>query len=199
MDLDITKYGLEEGDVVAFKGKGFFSDAIMKCSDCNVSHVGIVLSIAPNGEPVLIESTTLNKAEPPGVFINPLRKRVDQYNGSIWLLPLAPKMRRVFHTPAFRDACTSMVHDKYDKLGVLDFMVRKWFNMRCNPFPGYVFCSCLVSKALEAADVLPISVYPRNEAPSDVCAFDIYTSNYYQIKGDAGWEDIRNYNSKVAK
>lgn len=199
LDLPMSKYGLEPGDVVAFKGEGFISDAIMKLTGCNVSHVGMIYGITDEGEPMLVESTTLAAGEPAGVMLNPLTKRVHDHLGSIWILPLRHDLRAAFDLDKYHTGLWDKWHDKYDKLGVGDFFARKWLGLRMNPFPGHIFCSCLVSYGLEAAGVLPKTIYPRNEAPSDVTDFSIYSQSYYQVKGDAGWEDIKNFNTKVTK
>ncbi len=183
---------LDSGDVVAFQGKGFLSSTILKCTGSNVSHVGVIRRVESD-RVYVIESTTLKKGAPAGVFTSLLSDRLVSYQGKVWILKLSREARAKFSPVGFEAECVEMDGKKYDTLGVLDFELRKAIGLSLNPFPGHVFCSCLVSYALESAGVLPKSLYPRNESPSDVCALKIYDQDYSQLVG--GPEEIRGFNT----
>ncbi len=189
--LDVTKHyselrpEIQTGDVMAFQGRGWLSSAIMSVTFSDVSHVGIIRRVEENGRVYIIESTTLNKGAPPGVYTSLLSDRLISYDGIMWLLRLSEASRFRFSLDGFAAECRAMDGKEYDKLGVGDFLVRKYLGLRTYPNPGQVFCSCLVSYALEAAGVLPKTdeLFPRNQSPQDVCEFEIYKPVYHQLIG----------------
>ena len=85
---------MKAGDVIAFSGKGDFSEIIKWATRSSVSHVGIILqSKLLIGDKIqdgmfnqIIESTTLNGFS--GVTISRLSDRLDTYDGEIWWLPI---------------------------------------------------------------------------------------------------------------
>jgi hypothetical protein len=85
---------MKAGDVIAFSGKGNFSEVIKWATRAAVSHVGVILQskLLIDGDPQsgifnqIIESTSLNGFS--GVIVSRLSDRLDTYNGEIWWLPL---------------------------------------------------------------------------------------------------------------
>ncbi len=90
---------MQPGDVIAFSGKGNFSEIIKWATQSAVSHVGIILQskLLINNEPQngkfneIVESTTLRGFS--GVTISRLSDRIDTYEGEMWWLPLSDKIR----------------------------------------------------------------------------------------------------------
>ena len=84
---------MKAGDIIAFSGKGNFSEIIKWATRAAVSHVGVILQskLQIDGEPQsgifnqIIESTSLNGFS--GVIISRLSDRLDTYDGEIWWLP----------------------------------------------------------------------------------------------------------------
>jgi len=86
---------MQPGDVIAFGGKGHFSDIIKWATRSAVSHVGVILQSKLYYENKaqkgifnqIIESTSLGGFS--GVTISRLSDRIDTYEGEIWWLPLS--------------------------------------------------------------------------------------------------------------
>lgn len=89
-----TRPEMKAGDVIAFSGKGNFSEIIKWATRAPVSHVGVILQskLSIDGDPQsgifnqIIESTCLNGFS--GVSMSRLSDRLDTYDGEIWWLPL---------------------------------------------------------------------------------------------------------------
>jgi cell wall-associated NlpC family hydrolase len=85
---------MKAGDVIAFSGKGNFSEIIKWATRSGVSHVGVIIQskllIGDQAQDgmfnQIIESTTLNGFS--GVTISRLSDRLDTYDGEIWWLPI---------------------------------------------------------------------------------------------------------------
>ena len=80
---------LQDGDLIAFGGRGGASSLIKLFTRSNVSHVALILkSVLETGERLnmIIESTTLDGYS--GVIINRLSNRLKNYDGEVWWLPL---------------------------------------------------------------------------------------------------------------
>lgn len=81
---------MKAGDLIAFSGKGNFSEMIKWATRAPVSHVGVILQskLMIEGNPQagffnqIIESTSLNGFS--GVTISRLSDRLDTYGGEIW-------------------------------------------------------------------------------------------------------------------
>ncbi len=72
-------------DVIAFGGKGHFSEIIKFVTRSVVSHVGVIFQVDRKGEQfknLVIESTSLHGKA--GVQINFMSQRVRSYEGDVW-------------------------------------------------------------------------------------------------------------------
>lgn len=187
---------MQPGDVIAFSGKGNFSDIIKWAIRANVSHVGVILQskLLINDEPQkgffnqIIESTSLNGFS--GVTISRLSDRIDLYEGEIWWLPLSDSVRRKMDIKKFYDWLLHQEHKEYDMpqaiksaLDTLDnipLLGRVTYNIE--DFSKF-FCSELVAAALEQSGAIS-RLNSSEVTPIDLCMFSIYKQDYYQLKGE---------------
>ena len=189
------------GDVIAFSGRGWFSDSIRAATASNVSHVGIVLQsyLRIDGEPhgefynQIIESTRLDGFS--GVIINRFSTRLDQYDGEIWWLPLREEVRQRMDQSTYYEFILRQERKPYDLPqaiwsavdvgGVVGWLRR---------IPGLgnlgrnreqfdrLFCSELAAGALSDCGVIG-QINAAEVTPSDLCSFRIYRDDYAQLKG----------------
>jgi hypothetical protein len=196
---------MQPGDVVAFGGKGDFSDIIKWATRASVSHVGVILQskLTFEGTPQpgyfnqIIESTSLNGFS--GVSISRLSDRLFSYEGDLWWLPLATPARGRLDLKTFYDFLLHQEHKPYDtpqaiksalddldKIPLLGRMTRN-----VEDFSRF-FCSELVAAGLEAGGVIR-KINASEVTPIDLCMFDLYQDEYYQLKGRQ--KVIRGYNT----
>ena len=191
---------MKPGDVIAFGGKGHFSEIIKFATFSSVSHVGVILQTKiPEEENSkrffnqIIESTSLNGFN--GVNVSRFSDRLSTYEGELWWLPLNKKIRDdLFDQKKFFDFLFNQAKDRkpYDTPQALKSAVDALDNL---PFgmhgPGYnkedfskFFCSELVSAGLEIAGAVD-SVNASEVTPIDLCRWSIYEDSYYQLKGES--------------
>ena len=175
---------MRPGDVIALGGKGFFSAAIKTVTNCQVSHVGIILqSQIPTLEDgfinQIIESTSLGDGFA-GVQINRMSLRAKMYDGCLWWLPLSEKAREKLDQAAFFSFLLEQNGKPYDMPQALGSAIDILPDQQ-EDFDK-LFCSELLAAALEKGGVLS-DINASEMTPADVCKFDIY-SEPCQIKGD---------------
>lgn len=176
---------MKTGDVIAFSGKGGFSDIIKWRFKKPFSHVGIVLSVnmgSGMGRSVLmIESTmgtnlpdAMTKEVVKGVQIHWLSKVLERYNGKAWWVPLKEPLgieeeRRM--TSWLRETHNARV--PYDLCQAIGAGINFWDALLENdPDFSKLFCSELVTRALQIAGRVDESVNPSETAPHEVLEFD---------------------------
>ena len=186
---------MKPGDIVAFSGKGNFSEIIKWATRSVVSHVGIILQskLLINDEPQagkfnqIIESASLNGFS--GVTISRLSDRIDTYNGEIWWLPLSDEARAKLDMKTFFDFLLHQNRKEYDMpqavkstLDALDKIpILGKASHNTEDFSKF-FCSELAAAGLEAGGVIG-SLNASEVTPIDLCKFNIFTNEYRQIKG----------------
>jgi len=185
---------MQPGDVIAFSGKGNVSEVIKLFTKSEVSHVGVVYKtkqvndVDPNRYMnTLMESTSLDGFS--GVIMTRLSDRVRDYDGNLWWLPLSQASRSKLDLSKFFDCLVKQEGKAYDTkqaiksaLDALDgapFLRGTTYNKE--DFSKF-FCSELVTAALEDAGVIN-NVNSSEVTPIDLCNFNIYDDNYYQLKG----------------
>ena len=188
---------MKPGDVIAFGGKGHFSEIIKFATFSEVSHVGVILQTNIAGDDTgrffnqIIESASLNGFN--GVNISRFSDRLD-YEGEVWWLPLKKSIRKnkfkqkKFYDFLFNQARMRKPYDMPQAIkSALDALDDLPFGMHG---PGYnsedfskFFCSELVSAGLEKAGAVG-SVNASEVTPIDLCRWKIYQGTYYQLKGD---------------
>jgi len=182
---------MQPGDVIAFGGKGRFSEIIKWATRGKVSHVGVILQRQMVGVESgryfneLIESTTMNGLE--GVTTSRLSDRIETHSGELWWLPLAGQVREKLDLGKFFDFLFKQKGKKYDMPQAIgsgvDFMDR-WHKLGWNEedFSKF-FCSELVAAGLEAGGAIP-EVNASEVTPIDICRWAIYRE-CIQFAGDA--------------
>ncbi|MDA8098999.1 MAG: hypothetical protein M0042_05180 [Nitrospiraceae bacterium] len=196
---------MKAGDVIAFSGKGNFSEIIKWATRSTVSHVGVILQskLMIDATPQagifnqIIESTSLNGFS--GVTISRLSDRLDTYDGDIWWLPLNKDVHDSMDKRRFYDFLIHQNRKQYDTpqavksaLDALDnvpILGRATHNIE--DFSRF-FCSELVTAGLEAAGAIS-HINASEVTPIDLCSFALYENDYVQLKGNR--RQISGYNS----
>lgn len=190
---------MQQGDVIAFAGKGHFSEIIKIVTFSQVSHVATILQTQATyakGDDDryfndIIESTKWKGFM--GVGTIRLSDRLRDYDGQVWWLPLSRKLReeRSFNVTAFFDFLYAQVGKSYDlpqatasALDALDHILGQYSPTYNREDISRLFCSELVAAGLEAGQMVP-SINASEVTPIDLCSWKIYEPNYYQIY----WED----------
>lgn len=200
---------VKPGDIIAFGGKGNFSELIKWATRATVSHVGIIMQTQVKDVPgigedgylnQIIESASLNGKS--GVIISRLSDRVKTYPGEMWVLRLAPdaRLRVKTNQEKFYNWCLNQENKPYDVpqavKSALDLMDKTLGpgspTLNREDFSSF-FCSELVAGALEIAAVLP-PINASEVTPIDLCSFKIFEEDYFQIAGD-NLKEIKSYNS----
>jgi len=199
---------MKPGDVIAFGGKGHFSDLIKFATRSDVSHVGVILQTQVVDDESgrffnqVIESTSLHNFS--GVQVSRLSERLDSYDGEIWWLPLNSTLRKEkFDSVAFYNFLFNQARERkgYDVpqalMSAVDALDKLPFDQHG---PGYnredfsrFFCSELVAAGLEMAGTTgPVNA--SEVTPIDLCRWNIYAQTYYRLKGD-GSKTISRHNT----
>ncbi|WP_262691925.1 hypothetical protein [Kordiimonas aestuarii] len=201
---------MKPGDVIAFSGKGHFSDIIKMVTFSEVSHVGVILQtqIASFADGryfnQIIEAATVRGFS--GVNISRFSERMEEYQGAIWWLPIRKDLRadedahKTFYNFLFGHA---EARTEYDLPQALKSAADKFddlpFNMN-GPFYNKedfarFFCSELVAAGLERAGIVD-TVNASEVTPIDLCRWAIYEDDYYLLKPDTDGTkpDITRYN-----
>ena len=176
---------MKPGDILAFGGKGGFSEIIKRFTFSPVSHVGVVLQTKMMSEVNgryfnnIIESTSLGDFN--GVQVSRVSDRVRDYDGDVWWLPLDGMLRlSQFDEEAFFNFAFAQNRKPYDTpqaiMSALDLIPDSK-----EDFDKF-FCSELVAASLEAAG--SIKCNSSEVTPIELCGMAIYEQEYYQLKGD---------------
>ncbi|ABK44201.1 hypothetical protein Mmc1_1692 [Magnetococcus marinus MC-1] len=203
---------MKAGDVIAFSGKGHFSEVIKLATRSGVSHVGVVLQTQvmeiESGKffNQIIESATIRGFS--GVSISLLSERLDEYEGDIWWLPIQAKLtenpenHKAFYNFLFQQAKLKKPYDFPQAVqSAVDAMDELPFGLHG---PGYnredfsrFFCSELVAAALERAKIVG-TINASEVTPIDLCRWNIYEQDYYLLKQgnpDKPAQSITRFNS----
>lgn len=211
VDYNEVRGRMNPGDIVAFSGKGHFSEIIKWATRAPVSHIGIVFESkilidndAQSGKVVdIFEATTLHEDPVTGTKIagvqkNRLSDKIKYYDGEMWWLPLSKKSRSTLDLKEFVNflmhqddkeydmpQAVKSALDAFDKVPLLG---RTTYNSE--DFSAF-FCSELATAALDAGGVIN-KINASEVTPIDLCRFDLFGETYYQLKG--GKKEINGYN-----
>ncbi|GAB6907936.1 conserved hypothetical protein [Desulfosarcina cetonica] len=208
MTYEKARSKMQAGDVIAFGGKGEFSEIIKFATFSDVSHVGVILQTKVTDDDTdkffnqIIESTSLHGFN--GVHVSRFSDRLDTYEGELWWLPLSEEIRtRRFNQKTFYDFLFNQAKSrkKYDTPQAIKSALDALDTL---PFgahgPGYnredfskFFCSELVAAGLEKSGAVG-TVNASEVTPIDLCRWKIYKDSYYQLKGDSE-KKISRYNT----
>jgi len=191
------------GDIIAFGGKGFLSDAIEWLTGSKLSHVAMVLDPRlrvdgrPQAEPQIVESTILNGRN--GVQINPLAARLAMCGAGerVWVLRLSDAIRGFLDWDRLWAFAMARVNrDRYNVLELGAYVARMiplmqdlplWYK----PNSHEEVCSELVAELL-AAGGLP-GLRPYETPPQGIAELKIY-ADCRQLMGKPA--AIRKFNSQ---
>lgn len=196
---------MKAGDVIAFSGKGNFSEIIKWATRAPVSHVGVVLQskLMIDGDPQagifnqIIESTSLNGFS--GVTISRLSDRLATYDGEIWWLPLSQSVWNAMDKATFYNFLIHQERKEYDMPQAIKSALDALDNVpvlgnathNIEDFSRF-FCSELVAAGLEAGGAIS-RINASEVTPIDLCSFALYEDDYYQLKGNR--KEIRGHNA----
>jgi len=200
---DQVRNEMKPGDVIAFAGTGPVSEIIMRTTQSNVSHVGVILQPEPmTGKPPpgffqIIESTSLGGCV--GVTISRLSERIQSYDGKVWWLPLRDSVRERMDLRVFRQFLLQQEGKPYDVPQAImsgldqldDHTLLERATHAVEDFSRF-FCSELVAAAFEASGAIS-HLNASEVTPIDLCTFSIYKRDYCQLKGEK--ERIEGYNT----
>ncbi|MGE5657793.1 MAG: hypothetical protein ACM37W_14400 [Actinomycetota bacterium] len=187
---------MKTGDIIAFSGNGSFSKLIKSVTKSRYSHLGMVLDVDMGGgfgrSVLLIESTLLtnspNYDDRPairGVQIQWLSKRLQMYSGLAWwvalkqplpeenLIQMQSWLRQTYNKKTPYD-CTQIMG------AALDFFDR--YNQENCEDLSTLFCSELVTKALQIGGAVDCKLNPSEQTPEDVINFQCLMQPPIQIK-----------------
>jgi len=190
---------MKPGDVIAFGGKGHFSQLIKFATRSTVSHVGIILHTKVVEDPTdryfnqIIESTS------DGVQIYRASERIARYEGEVWWLPRRSGLP--FDMTAFYNFLFAKRGIEYDVaqavMSAVDLLDHMDSGQRLShnreDFDKF-FCSELVAAALEVAGTVG-RINASEVTPVDLCRWQIYESDYMLLTDGTGRPEITRYNS----
>jgi hypothetical protein len=179
---------IKSGDVIAFSGNEGFSKLIKWASGSMFSHVGIVLNTNLSGElggsVLIVESTVETRVQDAtnsevikGVQLHWLSKRILMYDGAVWWVPLKqPLPQEGLEKMQSWLRQTNNQRVPYDYVQVmgagLDMFERLGITNRTSL--STLFCSELVTKALQTAGIVDSALNPSEQTPNDVVNFPCF-------------------------
>lgn len=183
---------IQDGDIIAFGGRGAISNLIKLFTRSNVSHVALILKSAlESGERLnmIIESTTLDGYSE--VVINRLSNRLRNYQGEVWWLPLRQELRDNANWEGAYEWLKSQKRKAYDNVQAIGAGLDLILNNK-EDFDK-LFCSELCCAFFEERLGIVPQINSSEVTPIDLCMFNLYENNYYQIRGEE--KEIRGFNS----
>jgi len=185
-EYEAIRASIRPGDMIAFSGKGTFSEIIKSVTRSGVSHVAAVLKTEQHDIPrvQVIESTSLNGFV--GVSISYLSQRIHNYDGEMWWFRLSDGMRECFNEKAYYEWLLKQHNKEYDlgnaiKAG-LDVLGDFGGLTYAKEDFSKLFCSELMAGAYVRGEVIT-HLNASEVIPKDLTRFNLWQEYYYQIKG----------------
>lgn len=176
-------------DVIAFSGKGITSSLIKIFS--GVTHVALVMKpTLRTGERLnlIIEATSLDGNS--GVVVNRLSNRLKYYEGEAWWLPLKEELRIKADGKEAYEWLKKQKGKPYDyKQAIGSALDLLWNNEE--DFSKF-FCSETIAAFYELRGIIG-EINASEVMPSDLCKFNLYKEDYYQLIGET--KEIKGYNT----
>ncbi|MGB3238106.1 MAG: hypothetical protein WBB29_07410 [Geitlerinemataceae cyanobacterium] len=179
---------IKSGDVIAFSGNEGFSKLIKWASGSMFSHVGIVLNTNLSGElggsVLIVESTVetrvrdaTNSEVIKGVQLHWLSKRILMYDGAVWWVPLKkplpPEGLEKMQSWLRQTNNQRVPYDYVQVMGAgLDMFERLGIMNQVSL--STLFCSELVTKALQVSGAIDLALNPSEQTPNDVVNFPCF-------------------------
>ncbi|GAB4342960.1 MAG: hypothetical protein Fur0042_05560 [Cyanophyceae cyanobacterium] len=206
---DAARDKMQPGDIIAFSSNQGLSRVIKWATRSDVTHVGIVFQtkVFLYGEAQegilnqVMEATVVSGASGGGAVIsNRLSTRLKFYPGVLWWLPLRDDLRQRTDLRALYNFLLRQEHYPYDiqqaVFSALDLPVTFHLFSRLLTTAedsSKMFCSELAAGALKAGGTIK-NINPSEVTPIDLCRFELYQSDYYQLKGPR--MEIEGFNSR---
>jgi hypothetical protein len=170
------------GDVITFSGKDIPSDVVKFATQSPYVHVAIVHSVDPQAIPqqaILIAESHIDISLPSvgtgkrilGVQFQWLYDRLLQNPGNAWWTPLKAPL-----TPAQIAQMQVWLQTMESQQVPYDFMqaIGLGIALKNHPDDSALFCSELVTCALQIADAIDPSINPATQSPADVMQFPCF-------------------------
>lgn len=179
---------LKSGDVIAFSGNSRFSKLIKLLTRSQYSHVGLVLrdqSKLFNETLLLIESTTQihlidanGRQAIKGVQLHLLSQRLSLYNGTAFWVPLKnpiPQERIENMTLWLRNIYDEKIPYSYARTcGIALTKIENACGIKIKPNYSTLFCSELVTRALQLAGAVDQKIEPASQTPANIVEFTCF-------------------------
>ena len=181
------------GDIIAFGGENNVSSMIKVATDSVVSHVAVVVE-TPEGYGFSEEDTVFMEANftKKKVRFSTLREKFEAFSGNIWHLPLKTSLHaNTTKNDNLHAFLAEQLHKPYDTIQALnsaaDYLDSFPFSQNGMTYNEEdfekVFCSELVAGALEAGNIIG-SINASEITPIDICKWDIFKPEYFQLQGE---------------
>lgn len=185
---------MKSGDIIAFSGKGPTSNLIKWKTNSHISHVGIIAetNVFGSNRVMMCESTTLvdepdaiDKTLTKGVQMHFLSQRIDGYNGDIYWHPLQDKLEKKYEK-SMQQWLSSKHSNKtpYDTMQALGagLDLLDPYGLDNETDFSSLFCSELVTRALQIAGEVGPHINPSEMTPKDVLTFSCLVETGYKIR-----------------
>lgn len=181
---DKIRSKMKTGDIISFSGKGRTSNIIKWSTKSDISHVGIVFDTQLGKTPrvLLMESTNMNNIADAktgefikGVKLQQLSSRINSNEGQVYWQKLNVSIGADAEDKMLNWLLSAhakkVPYDTIQAIGagvdLLDWMP----GIENEPDFSSLFCSELVCKALQLADVVCQSLNPSEQTPADVVSY----------------------------
>lgn len=197
MDTTLILPALQPGDIIAFEGRGFLSNAIGFFTGSSLTHVAMVFKT--DGRQVTITESTILHGKS-GPQFNDLTTRLATYDrgGRAWVLRLRPIVRKYLDFDAmWRLAAAKTGKDHYNVPELFEYVARLVPVVQDVPIlyqrdSDAEVCSEWLTELLKAGGLLP-GVDPFTTSPQKLAELAIY-QDCVQVLGTPRL--IKNFNSR---
>lgn len=187
------------GDLIAFSGRGRYSDIIRLATGSNVTHVGIITHALVGGldyPTVEIFESVKHRICPDtgrpvvGVIRSRLSDVVEHYDGLIWHLRLSSFARPLFDPFAATEFLMSLCGMPYDLPQAVLAGINRLTNNRDKALHAVedysaLFCAELAAGAYKAAGVLPDDLNASGITPACLISIPhLFDETCHQLKGN---------------
>lgn len=176
--FDEVKDQIRPGDLFAFGGYETESRLIQLVGRAPISHTALAWQTGPDG-PILMEAVGS------GVRREPVGRRVEEYNGDVWWIPMSEEARMYLDVPALQQFLSEQEGKEFDAAQMLPAAidVLEEGATKAREDLTRLFCSELVTAGLRAGGVLDLN--PSETTPRDLVRQGIWGPFYVQLKGRA--------------
>lgn len=178
---------IKPGDVIAFSGVDAPSTVVKLATRSEYVHVAIVLSIKQQSfsDPILIAESHIDTSLPSvgtgepllGVQTQWLSKRLATVHGPVWwaalkVRPSSDRLRKM-QTWLLNLEQRQVPYD-FPQAIAAGMPILDWLNVEIPTDYSALFCSELVTRALQIAGILEEQVNPSAQTPTDVMNFSCF-------------------------